>query len=114
MTPIFLFLFLLDRRRNPQGAPASKIGLEEVSPQDKKQRSKVLRDLSLEQRQAFMGQYAGTVQTVLAEQEKDGMWSGLTDNFIRVRFKAGRPLHNEMVEVELQTIDGEGMTGRLI
>jgi threonylcarbamoyladenosine tRNA methylthiotransferase MtaB len=79
-----------------------------------RRRSRVLRALSERKRETFMSQYLGATREVLIEQQKDGVWTGLTDNFIRVRLSADCELRNEIVPVRLTAVDGAAMQGELI
>ncbi len=79
----------------------------------KHQRSLILRQLSMEKRHAYFQRFVGSVQNVLFETEKDGLWSGLTDNYIRVRVPSSESLSNQLRPVKLQAIEGMTMTGVL-
>ena len=74
-------------------------------------RSAVLRRLSETKRRAFMATFIGTEQLVLAESRKNGRWSGLTDNYLRVSFAADADLANQLVEVRLDQVQGPGLSG---
>lgn len=74
-------------------------------------RSKILRALSLKKRQAFHKRFLNTIQNVLFEQQKEGWWSGLTDNFIRVKIESDRDLTNKIAAVRLTGIEGNNMMG---
>ena len=79
------------------------------------ERSQILRALSQRRRRDFMERFLGITQGVLVEQQKDGRWTGLTDNFIRVSFVSDRKdLQNTIVDVELTKLEQHGMQGRLV
>ena len=67
-------------------------------------RSKILRNLSKEKRYLFYKSLIGTKQNILFEQKKDGYWTGLTDNYVRVNVKSNKNLTNEFIEVKLKNI----------
>ena len=78
-----------------------------------RRRSRALRALSDRKRDTFMRQYLGSTREVLIEQSKNGFWTGLTDNFIRVRLSSDRELRNEIVPLRLVEVDGAMMVGEL-
>jgi threonylcarbamoyladenosine tRNA methylthiotransferase MtaB len=86
---------------------------KQVEPKEIERRSKVLRDLSKKKKQAFHELFIGKTVSVLFEQEKHGYWSGLTDNFIRVKVKSDTFLKNKIVSVNLESIDQQAMIGKL-
>jgi threonylcarbamoyladenosine tRNA methylthiotransferase MtaB len=85
-----------------------------VSEEVKAQRSKVLRQLSLKKRHDYFSRFLGCEQMVLFEEEKKGIWSGVTDTFIRVRVRSAEPLHNQLRSVRLETIEDLSMFGTLV
>ncbi len=90
----------------------SKLFDGQVSPVEIKRRSRVLRELSHRKRQRYMERFLGTTVSVLFEQKKTE-WTGVTDNFIRVRVKSDSNLKNEVVPVRLEKVDGGEMTGTI-
>lgn len=76
-------------------------------------RSKRLRELSKKQKIAFYKQFIGQKLSILVEQEKHGYWNGLTDNFIRVKFKSTDNLKNKFVTISVTDIDGLSLVGNL-
>ncbi len=86
---------------------------QKVPPGVVKQRSRLLRELSHRKRQQFMHRFVGKVLPVLFEQEKNGVWVGLTDNYLRVRVSADFNLRNQLLPVRLQAVDGSTLVGEL-
>ena len=43
----------------------------------------------------------GTTQEILFEEEKEGMWTGLTDNYARVSMPSQTDLRNQLNKVRL-------------
>ncbi len=84
-----------------------------VSPKVIKKRSELLRSLGHRKRQLFMEKFIGTVQNVLWEDEHDGLWSGLTDNYLRIKALSKKSLANTFRPVYLQHIDQHCLTGQL-
>lgn len=89
--------------------------LQTLPPHVINERSRILRELSGRKRRLFHGSLLGTIQNVLCEEEKQGFWTGLTDNYVKVRFPAARqPLHNCLVPVRLTGIEAAAMTGERV
>ncbi len=78
-----------------------------VNTQIIKKRSKILRRLSDRKRQLFYQTLIGTKQTVLFEQKKDGLWSGLTDHYVRVSVKTSKSIANALLPVKITTLDNQ-------
>ncbi len=70
----------------------------------KKQRSQQMLALGEESSANFHQRFAGRTMPVLWEQQTDGIWSGLTDNYIRVYCQSSEDLTNKIQEVRV----GEG------
>ncbi len=77
-------------------------------------RSKRLRELSYRKRQNYFKQFLGERVTVLFEQPKNGYWTGLSENYIRIKVKSNLNLENELVPVRLREIDQEAMIGTIV
>jgi threonylcarbamoyladenosine tRNA methylthiotransferase MtaB len=77
-------------------------------------RSQILRDLSQRKRRIYQESLIGSVQSVLFEKPKgDGWQNGLTDNYVRVKVKEPRNLFNQILPVQLLSIDGHAVIGKL-
>ena len=87
---------------------------DQISVEDIQKRSKILRDLSQRKRRAYYERFLGSTQLVLFEQEKHGYWSGLTDNFIRVKIKSEIDLKNKLIPIEFINIDNQSIIGKMI
>lgn len=77
------------------------------------QRSQILRNLGQDKRRIFMEELLETRQRVLFEQKKDGFWTGLTDNYARVKVRSQKSLRNKVLPVFLKQITGQALTGCL-
>ena len=86
----------------------------QVEPKEIERRSKVLRDLSKKKKHAFHEKFIGKTVSVLFEQEKHGYWSGLTDNYIRVKVISEEPLKNQIRDVKLTQIDNASVIGEIL
>ena len=74
-------------------------------------RSRILRELSIRKRDLFYRSLIGTKQKVLFEQLKKGCWIGLTDNYARIKVQSPRSLSNQFLNVQLENVDGQLITG---
>ena len=75
----------------------------QIPEQTKKQRAKKLQKLTGELRLEFFESQIGKVWPVLIEQEVgDGIWEGVTPNYIKVRVASGEDLRNKIVDVRLE------------
>lgn len=85
-----------------------------IEKSDIQERSKRLRELSQRKRTCFFDQFIDREMTVLFEQKKNGFWTGLTGNYIRVKVKSDLKLENEMVPIRLKEVDGQAMIGEIV
>ncbi len=76
-------------------------------------RSKILRDLSQKKKNVFMSKFLDTSQKVLFEKKKDGLWDGLTDNYMRVFVSSDEDLQNQICQVYFKSICSKGIMGEL-
>ena len=93
----------------------------QVPEQLKKERGEKLRLLSDELSQTWRQRLSGEERAVLWENNENStdptVWSGLTDNYIRVYTASATPLHNRIIRTKLVRLagqgDAEGMWGEL-
>ncbi len=84
----------------------------QVEDKVKKQRSQKMLALAKESAQNFSQQFLGKTMTVLWEkQSEDGIWSGHTDNYIKVYTKSSEDLTNKLLSVKLVKVSGDGVWG---
>lgn len=75
---------------------------DQVSEEIKKQRVKKLIDLGKIKEREFAEKNLGLIRKVLVESDKkNGLWTGYTDNYIRVKFSAKGHLTGKLVDVRL-------------
>ena len=80
-----------------------------------KARQKTLAELSRDKRAAFYQQFIDRRVSVLFEScESSGWWSGLTDNYIRVRVPGMAVSMNEIQTVQLTGVIGEAALGHVL
>lgn len=79
-----------------------------------KQRSQTLRTVHLNKWQRFLNQHVDTVQSILFEQKKNGVWVGTSDQFIKVRVQSEMALKNKRMSVRLTSVQDDFMYGELL
>lgn len=79
----------------------------------KEERARILRETGARLAASFAGRFAGQVVEVLAEGERDGQVSGLTREYVRVRFPGGPELEGCLVAVRVVAADPDGARGEL-
>ena len=105
----YLHVFSYSERESAK----SKNFADQVPKSVIRSRSQVLRKLGDHKRRNFMEKVMGTTQVILIEQQKKGVWTGLTDTYIRVKVRSDLDLRNELVAVHLQKVDGQEVLGAL-
>ena len=83
-----------------EGTPAAKM-LNQVDGNIKEQRSQKLIELSDQNQLWYNQKHIGKPVEVLFEEEKDGVWSGYTKNYIKVNIKSSKNLENQLVTVKI-------------
>jgi len=84
---------------------------------DKVKRGRSERMLALARESAlnFSQRFLGRTMTVLWEkQSADGIWSGHTDNYIKVYTKSNEALTNKLLPVKLVEVRGDGVWGEAV
>lgn len=76
----------------------------QVDEKVKKERVRVLLDLSLELEKEYMNKYIDTVVEVLPEIEKDGYLIGHTGNYLQIRYKGDKKDLNELIKVKVKSL----------
>ncbi|MGC9333238.1 MAG: MiaB/RimO family radical SAM methylthiotransferase, partial [Anaerolineae bacterium] len=99
-----------------QGTPAAEMP-GQVPHQIKVGRAKAMREVAETSGRAFRQQFIGERVTVLWEscQERDGrcVWSGLTDNYLRVQAPGPPGLANTFSRVQLVGLAQRGLRGKI-
>jgi threonylcarbamoyladenosine tRNA methylthiotransferase MtaB len=95
-----------------QGTQAAQMP-NQVSDKVKKERSQKMLALAKESAQNFSQRFLGRAMPVLFEQQSNGVWSGHTDNYIKVYTKSSDDLTNKLLPVKLMEIRGDGVWGYL-
>jgi len=98
------------------GTEAAKMP-HQVRDEIKKERTQRMLQLATNCRYSFCEQFIGQTMPVLWEKETNlgrGIYSGLTDNYIRVFTQSQEPLTNKITVVKLVGFHKQGMWGELV
>lgn len=96
------------------GTPAARLP-DRVSRQVRSQRARVMRELGSEQASRFRRRFVGREMAVLWEQRRrDGLWTGLTDNYLRVITRTEDNLHNRLVSARLLDVQDGCLMGNIL
>ncbi len=85
----------------------------EQTPPIIQERSRRLRELGQRKRRMFHESLVATDQLVLFEQLKNGRLTGITDNYVRVAVDETEALCNHFRAVNLQSIEGDVIFGKI-
>lgn len=89
-----------------QGTPAAKRP-DQIPPDIKEERSKIIAELTAQTRITFLNQFIGQTAEVLFEQPahgKPGWFEGKTDNYITVHVPSNQPLSGKFYTVSLDRL----------
>jgi threonylcarbamoyladenosine tRNA methylthiotransferase MtaB len=88
---------------------------DHVPPERIKERSERLRALGARKRQAFAERYLGReVEVLFEQQEATGLWTGHTDNYLKVGVIASQPLANRFARVRISEASPDLALGVLV
>lgn len=85
----------------------------QISPEIKEKRSKILIDICEKSKNNYRDQYLGKVMEVLFENEKESLWEGHTVNYIPVRVASKTPLSGIICSVKLIEKRGDFVLGQI-
>ena len=105
-----IHVFPYSRREGTKAAGFS----DTVGERIKKQRVSQLLSLAEDSLADFNSRFQGQELEVLFEQKANGLWSGLTDNYIRVYAESQENLINRIVNLKLKESRGDGMKGEIL
>ena len=107
-------------RYSPRRGTAASRMADQVVPEIKKSRSEEMRAVVEETSTAFRRRFLGTSRPVLWEEEltrtadpRIRVWSGLTDNYLRVKTMGEGDLLGQTSTVLLERLDGSELVGRM-
>jgi threonylcarbamoyladenosine tRNA methylthiotransferase MtaB len=81
----------------------------QVHPDVAHERTRTAIELSERQEAAYAARHLGMILPVLWEVEHDGVWTGLTGNYLRAHTRSGRNLHNHITPATLISYDSQGL-----
>ncbi len=88
---------------------------ERVGDRVKRERSKLMLALAKESAQGFRQRFLGQTMPVLWEKQTGGIWSGLTDNYIRMYTRSSQDLTNRLLPVKLvELFNRDGVWGEIV
>ncbi len=87
----------------------------QVGAQVKQERSQRMLALASESTQNFSQHFLCKVLPVLWEkQSDDGIWSGHTDNYIKVYTRSNKDLTNKLLPVKIVELRSDGVWGKVV
>jgi len=85
----------------------------QIDPFVKNQRMENMLNLARTSQESFNKGFVGRRLHVLFEQKSGDLWSGLTDNYIKVYAKSNKPITNMLLPVEIIELLDDGVLGRI-
>jgi threonylcarbamoyladenosine tRNA methylthiotransferase MtaB len=102
----YLHVFTYSERANTTAIRSTEVVPMEI----RNKRSKMLHILSEKKKRAFYETQLNKFETVLFEaDEEEGYMNGFTSNYVKVKTKFEESLVNQLAEVQLKSIDGNGI-----
>ncbi len=95
------------------GTKAARMG-DKVGDSEKKRRCQLMLNLAHRGSQRFREQFVGRSMNVLWEGNKDSIWFGLTENYMRVFLPAQGPLANQILETKIVAQHDGLLQGELV
>ena len=86
----------------------------QVESKVKRERSLKMLALARESARNFRRRFLGRTMPVLWEKQSEGIWSGLTDNYIKVYTESSEDLTNQLLMVRLVKIKEDGVWGEVV
>jgi threonylcarbamoyladenosine tRNA methylthiotransferase MtaB len=96
-----------------RGGTAAQRLPDQVGPREKDRRSALIRWIVGRKHGDFHAGFAGSTREVLFECEANGVWTGHTENYIRVAVRSDDILDNELRQVILGDSCGDFVTGAI-
>ena len=96
-----------------QGTEAARMP-QPVGDKVKRERSQKTLASAKESAENFRQRSLGKTMPVLWEKQSGGVWSGITDNYIKVYTKSDEDLTNKLLPVKLVEVSGDGVWGEVL
>ncbi|MDD3853452.1 MAG: tRNA (N(6)-L-threonylcarbamoyladenosine(37)-C(2))-methylthiotransferase MtaB [Syntrophomonadaceae bacterium] len=105
-----LHVFKYSRRPGTRAAEY----LDQIDEKTKNYRSEQLLKLADKKRSEFLSTYPGqTLRLLVEKQTGPGQYTGLSDNYLEVSFTCENDLRGEFVQVQIESVQGRQLRGRL-
>ena len=102
-------------RYSPRPGTAAVRLPAQVSRGERDARARTMRELGAEQTHRFRQRFVGREMAVLWEQRRqDGLWAGLTDNYMKVVTRAADSLRNQLTATRLLAVQNGCLVGEVI
>ncbi|MCM1293036.1 MAG: tRNA (N(6)-L-threonylcarbamoyladenosine(37)-C(2))-methylthiotransferase MtaB [Bacteroides sp.] len=87
-----------------------------VSQEDKHNRASIMGEVSDRKLTEYLNSFVGTTRKVLFEHKSgsDGLMAGFTDNYIKVKSDCRPELFDSIIDVRLDSVDGEEIIGTIL
>lgn len=111
--PVSYFHVFTYSRRSGTAAAAMP---NQVAPEAKAKRNRILRQLGARKSLAFQQAFVGHTLSLVVLEERDrrsGLLQGVSDNYLTIRFDGPEGLKGQMVEVRVERAGPEGISGRM-
>jgi threonylcarbamoyladenosine tRNA methylthiotransferase MtaB len=96
------------------GTAAARLS-DQVPREVRTARARAMRELGARHESCFRQRFVGREMAVLWEQrQRDGLWTGLTDNYLRVVAPAPDDLHNRLTATRLLAVQNGHLVGEVI
>lgn len=101
---------------SPRPGTSAAYFRDQVAEPEKRARMEEMLALSAESRHRFRESQLGAVRPVLWERTSGngGVWSGLTDNYLRVRVASDFPLANQITDARLTSLEGDWVLAEVV
>ena len=100
---------------SPRQGTEAALMTDRVGDGVKRERSQRMLALAGESAQNFRQRFLDKTLLVLWEKQTGGIWSGLTDNYIRVYTRSGEDLTNQILQVKLtELFNRDGVWGEIV
>lgn len=87
---------------------------EHIGNEEKKRRTVLMLDLARESNQCFQKKFLGYNVDVLWETSKNGVWEGLTDNYMRIYLPSKGSFSNDLLTTRLVSLKDDHLYGELV
>ncbi|MCX7599876.1 MAG: tRNA (N(6)-L-threonylcarbamoyladenosine(37)-C(2))-methylthiotransferase MtaB [Armatimonadetes bacterium] len=88
---------------------------QQVPPEERKRRNHILRDVSAKKQEAFARAQVGAILEVVVERRVSaGLYEGISDNYLRVLFRADRAPSGPLVAIKITKATDSGVSGTAI